>query len=73
MTNGLIAPGRWNAPGFGELGPGALLANGFYTFAAPVDTQDAALREARQAPLIQIAVKLAGAVHFADVLISVNR
>lgn len=73
VTNGLIAPGVWNAPGFGELVQGGYLANGWYTFANSVDTQDQADREARIAPLIQIAVKLAGAVHFANVLINVNR
>jgi hypothetical protein len=73
VTNGLIAPGIWNAPGFGELNQGDLLARGWYTFANSVDTQDQADREARIAPLIQIAVKLAGAIHFANVLINVNR
>jgi hypothetical protein len=73
VVNGLIAPGRWNAPGFGQLAQGDLLANGWYTFAASVDTQDQATREARVAPLIQVAVKLAGAVHFSNVLINVNR
>jgi hypothetical protein len=73
VTNGLVAPGRWTAPGFGELATGDLLASGWYCFAASVDSQDAAQREARIAPMIQIAVKLAGAVHFSDVLINVNR
>jgi len=73
VINGLIAPGVWNAPGFGTLQYGNYLANGWYTFANSVDTQDQADREARIAPLIQIAVKLAGAVHFANVIINVNR
>jgi hypothetical protein len=73
VTNGLIAAGRWNAPGFGELQQGDLLARGWYCFANSVDDQDQADREARIAPLIQIAVKLAGAIHFANVLINVNR
>jgi hypothetical protein len=73
VINGLIAPGRWNAPGFGQLAQGDLLASGWYTYAASVDNQDQPTREARIAPLIQIAVKLAGAVHFSNVLINVNR
>ena len=73
VTNGLVAPGIWNAVGFGELHTGDLLTAGWYTFAMPVASQDQAIREERIAPLIQIAVKLAGAVHFADVLINVNR
>lgn len=72
-TNGLVAQGIWNAPGFGTLNTGDLLPSGWYCFANSVDTQSQADREARIAPLIQIAVKLAGAVHFADVLINVNR
>lgn len=73
VINGLIAPGVWNAPGFGTLQQGDTLQYGWYTFANSVDTQDQADREARIAPLIQIAVKLAGAVHFANVVINVNR
>jgi hypothetical protein len=73
VQNGLIAPGVWNAPGFGELNQGDTLHYGWYTFANNVDTQSQADREARIAPLIQIAVKLAGAIHFVDVLINVNR
>lgn len=73
VENGLIAPGMWNAAGFGELHYGDILHQGWYTFAQSVDLQDQADREARIAPLIQIAVKLAGAVHFSDVLINVNR
>jgi hypothetical protein len=73
VQNGLVAPGVWNAPGFGELQQGDTLHNGWYTFANNVDTQSQADREARIAPLIQIAVKLAGAIHFVDVLINVNR
>jgi hypothetical protein len=73
VANGLIASGVWNAPGFGELHQGDTLHAGWYTFANNVDLQSQADREARIAPLIQIAVKLAGAIHFADVLINVNR
>jgi len=42
-------------------------------YAAPVESQSQADREARKAPVIQIAVKLAGAVHFVDVIVNVNR
>jgi hypothetical protein len=73
VQNGLVAPGTWNAPGFGELKTGDLLSNGWYTFANPIASQAQADRESRIAPLIQIAVKLAGAIHFADVVINVNR
>lgn len=73
VTNGLVAPGVWNAPGFGALAQGDTLSTGFYVYAPKIATQSQADREARKAPPIQIAVKLAGAVHSADVLINVNR
>jgi len=73
VTNGLIAPGVWNAVGFGTLEYGTFLSKGWYTWANSVDTQDPADRAQRIAPLIQIAIKLAGAVHSADVQINVNR
>ncbi len=73
VTNGLIAPGVWNAAGFGALKQGQTLTKGYYVYAPPVATQSQADREARKAPVIQCAIKLAGAVHFADVIINVNR
>jgi len=38
-----------------------------------VASQSQADREARKAPVIQCAIKLAGAVHFVDCIINVNR
>lgn len=73
VTNGLMAPGQWNGPAFGAITSGQFLTKGYYTYAAPVATQAQADREARKAPVIQCAVKLAGAVHFSDVIINVNR
>ena len=72
-NNGLIAPGTWNADGFGQLERGAYLTQGFYIYAQPVDDQPQSEREQRKAPPIQVAVKLAGAIHFVDVAIDVNR
>jgi hypothetical protein len=73
VNNGLTAPGVWNAPGFGTLVQGQFLKKGWFTFAQSVNEQSQSIREQRIAPLIQVAVKLAGAVHFSDVLINVNR
>ncbi len=73
VANGLVAPGKWNAGGFGQLKQGDYLSKGFYVYAPPVATQSQADREARKSVPIQIAVKLAGAVHSVDVLINVNR
>lgn len=72
-TNGLLAPGIWNQGGFGTLKEGDLLPKGFYVFSNPIDTQLQADRDARKAPLIQIAGKLAGAIQSADIQINVNR
>ncbi|MNI43572.1 hypothetical protein D3C73_979050 [compost metagenome] len=71
--NSLIAPGVWNGDPIGNLETGATLTTGYYTYAPSVATQSQADREARKAPVIQCAIKLAGAVHFADVIINVNR
>lgn len=73
VTNSLAAPGRWNASGFGQLTDGDYLSKGFYIYAPPVSSQSQADREARKSVPIQIAVKLAGAVHVVDVIINVNR
>lgn len=73
VDNGLIAPGIWNAEGFGQLKRGDPLPKGFYVFAPLVASQPQAEREARRAPVLQAAIKMAGAIHTADALISVNR
>lgn len=73
VTNGLVAPGVWNGGPIGQLNAGDTLTKGYYVYAAPLATQAQADREARKAPLIQVACKLAGAVHFADVQINVVR
>lgn len=73
VTNGLVAPGVWNASGFGALSQGDTLARGYYVYAPPVATQSQADREARKSPVIQAAIKLAGAIHSVDCIINVNR
>lgn len=73
VKNGLLAPGVWNSNGFGALKKGQTLTTGYYVYAPPVATQSQADREARKAPVIQAATKLAGAFHFSDIIINVNR
>lgn len=73
VTNGLIAPGVWNAAGFGALTQGDTLDKGYYVYTPPIATQSQADREARKAVTNQCAIKLAGAVHFGNVVINVNR
>jgi len=76
ITNQWIAAGVWNAPStFGVQSD--FLQNieqrGYYIYSSPIATQSSAAREARQAPLVQIAVKLAGAIHSSTVLVYVNK
>jgi hypothetical protein len=73
VNNGLIAPGIWNTGGFGQLSQGDYMEKGYYIFTPLLATQNQADREARLSVPFQVAVKLAGAVHKAFVIINVNR
>ena len=73
VVNGLVAPGQWNTTGFGQLAQGQMLPKGYYVWAPLLASQSQADREARLAPTIQCAIKLAGAVHKANVVVNVNR
>lgn len=73
VVNGLLGPGVWNSGGFGALNQGDFLAKGFYVYAPPISTQAQADRAARKSVPIQVAAKLAGAIHSIDVLINVNQ
>lgn len=73
VANGLVAPGVWNADGFGNLQPGQYLKTGYYIYAQPIALQSQSDREARIAPPIQVAVKLAGAIQSVNVIVNVNR
>ena len=73
VTNGLLAPGVWSSAGFGSLSQGDYIAKGFYVYAPPVASQSAADRAARKSVPIQVAAKLAGAIHSVDLMINVNR
>lgn len=76
VRNGFIAPGSWkSADLFGN--PEDLRTNieeqGWYIYSKPVTQQSQTEREERQAPLVQIAVKYAGAIHSTDVVVFVNK
>jgi hypothetical protein len=73
VVNGLLAPGVWNSNGFGTITQGSYLEKGYYVYAPNVDTQDPADRAARLAVPIQIAAKLAGAIHHVDIAVTVNQ
>lgn len=75
VRNGYVAPGAWNsADRFGDVE--AMLRNieevGYYIYSLPVNLQAQTEREARKAPLVQIAIKEAGAIHSSNVLVYIN-
>ncbi len=73
VNNGLVAPGVWSGPAIGALVSGQYLSTGYYVFQPAIATQAQSDRQARKAPPIQAAIKLAGAVHFSAIICSVNR
>ena len=75
IVNGFIAAGSWtNATTFGNLADFLtnILERGYYIFSQPITQQSAASREDREAPLVQIAIKYAGAQHSSSVIVNVN-
>ena len=75
VNAGVYAPGAWNsAETFGD--PADHIRNiaerGYFIFSSPVTDQAQAEREARIAPLVQIAAKEAGAIHSSDVTVLVE-
>lgn len=76
IRNGVIGAGAWNsAIPFGDPEDFArnIAEKGYYIYSAPVAQQAQAEREARKAPVIQIAVKFSGAIHHSDVIITIER
>jgi hypothetical protein len=72
VFNGFAAPGQWNGPSFGSLTTGQYLKLGYYIYIQPVSQQSQADRQARKAPPMQIALKLAGANQTVDMLVNIN-
>jgi Protein of unknown function (DUF3383) len=72
VNNGYVAGGQWNTGGFGTLVQGAYLKTGYYVYAPPVASQSQAIRQTRAAPVIQVAAKLAGAIHSASVILNIE-
>jgi hypothetical protein len=75
VVNGYCAPGSWTSPvTFGN--QALFLQNvsqvGYYIFSSPVAQQLQTARAARQAPLVQIALKAAGAIQSANIIVNVN-
>jgi len=76
VTNQYLAPGNWNSPTtFGVQAD--LIANvaqrGYYIYSLPVSQQSQTSRAARQAPLVQIALKEAGAIQSSTVIVNINQ
>ncbi len=75
VTNQYVAPGTWNSPNtFGNQKDfyQNIIQRGYYIYSIPIAQQSQTDRVARKAPLIQIAIKEAGAIQSSSVIINVN-
>ena len=74
VRSGISAAGAWNGATFGDSEDmlEAIAQNGWYIYSLPIAQQSQAEREERQAPLVQIAIKKAGAIHFSTLIINVE-
>ena len=73
---GVIAAGTWNSTydfGNPEVFRRNIATTGFYVYAKPMSEQSQSEREQRKAPAIQVAFKMAGAIHTADIAIVFER
>jgi hypothetical protein len=73
VRTGFAAPGIWTAPGFLTLAQGDAIEKGYLVLSEAINDQSPADREARMAPPIYVALKLAGAIHYVVIQINVNR
>lgn len=74
-VNGYVAPNPWNsATTFGNLEDflNNILQQGYYIYSLPIAQQSQADRVARIAPMVQVAIKEAGAIHQASIIININ-
>ena len=76
ISNGFISAGTWTGTDtFGN--PEDFVRNisdfGYYIYSSPIASQSSVEREARQAPLVQIAIKYAGAIQTSSVIVNINR
>lgn len=75
VTNGYLAPGLWTSPTtFGNQSDlfDNVAQRGYYIYSQPISAQSPTARAARQAPLIQMAAKEAGAIDSSNVIVNVN-
>ena len=74
VNAGVIAPGTWNGDTFGNQQDFIrnIEDNGYYLYSLPIAQQAQAEREAREAPIVQIAIKEAGAIHSSSIIINIE-
>lgn len=75
VINGMIAAGEWNSPdtfGVYEDFMRNIRTLGYYVYFTPIAEQSQADREARKCPVISVAVKCAGAIEHANIVIYVE-
>lgn len=75
VNNGYVAPGAWNSPDwFGNQVDfiNNILQTGYYIYSQPVNQQSEAQRIARVAPIVQIAIKEAGAIQETSIIVNIN-
>ena len=73
VNNGLVAPGVWDQAGFGVIVQNQFLDKGYYVYQPSVLNQPKVDRDIRKSVAFQVAIKLAGAINTASVLVNVNR
>ena len=73
IRNGFLAGGKWNGAPVGELETGDYLEDGYYFYAESFSEQAQTDREQRQGMPISVAIKLAGAIHRQDIIVTFNR
>lgn len=76
ISNAMIAAGNWNGTdtfGDPEDFRRCIIERGYRIFSIAVNQQSSVERTARNAPLVQIAAKFAGAIHHSDVIVNINK
>lgn len=75
VTCGEIAPGQWTSSetfGNPQIFVNNITNQGYYIYSRPVAQQSNTERNARRAPIAQMAIKRAGAIHSGNVIVVVN-
>lgn len=77
VRNGVIGTGlQWNNSipfGNGDDFQANIEKQGYYIYSLPIAQQSQAEREQRKAPVVQIAIKLSGAIHSSDLIVNIQK